>query len=207
MLKIFSRKETDFFEPFDKGARNGIKAASLLISLFGDMDNSEAISKEIRETEKDGDMITHDIIRRLNKTFITPIDREDMHELCVKLDDIVDLIWACAERITLFRIKEPTADAIEIAKELLVTTEMVSKAVIALRDKKYSFVQEYCIEINSLENRIDRLYRAALGKLFDEVKDPIFLIKWKEIYELLENASDACEDVANILEGIVLKYA
>jgi hypothetical protein len=207
MLKIFSRKETDFFEPFDKAARNGIKAASLLISLLTDMDNKEAISKDIRETEKDGDMITHDIIRRLNKSFITPIDREDMHELCVKLDDIVDLIWACAERITLFKITEPTDEAIEIAKELLVTTEMVSKAVIALRDKKYTFVQEYCIEINSLENRIDRLYRAALGKLFTEVKDPIFLIKWKEIYEYLENASDACEDVANILEGIVLKYA
>jgi hypothetical protein len=171
------------------------------------MEHLEIISKEIRETEKEGDMMTHDIIRRLNKTFITPIDREDMHNLCVKIDDIVDLIWACAERITLFKITEPTDEAIEIAKELLLTTEMVSKAIIALRDKKYSFVQEYCIEINSLENRIDRLYRAAIGKLFDEVKDPIFLIKWKEIYEYLEDASDACEDVANILEGIVLKYA
>jgi hypothetical protein len=164
------------------------------------MEHLEIISKEIRETEKEGDMMTHDIIRRLNKTFITPIDREDMHNLCVKIDDIVDLIWACAERITLFKITEPTDEAIEIAKELLLTTEMVSKAIIALRDKKYSFVQEYCIEINSLENRIDRLYRAAIGKLFDEVKDPIFLIKWKEIYEYLE-------DAANILEGIVLKYA
>jgi len=206
-MKMFFRKEVDFFEPFDKSARNVIKAASLLISLLQDMEHLEIISKEIRETEKEGDMMTHDIIRRLNKTFITPIDREDMHNLCVKIDDIVDLIWACAERITLFRITEPTDEAIEIAKELLLTTEMVSKAIIALRDKKYSFVQEYCIEINSLENRIDRLYRTALGKLFDEVKDPIFLIKWKEIYEYLEDASDACEDVANILEGIVLKYA
>jgi predicted phosphate transport protein (TIGR00153 family) len=206
-MKIFFRKEIDFFEPFDKSARNVIKAASLLISLLQDMEHLEIISKEIRETEKEGDMMTHDIIRRLNKTFITPIDREDMHNLCVKIDDIVDLIWACAERITLFKITEPTDESIEIAKELLLTTEMVSKAIIALRDKKYSFVQEYCIEINSLENRIDRLYRAALGKLFDDVKDPIFLIKWKEIYEYLEDASDACEDVANILEGIVLKYA
>jgi uncharacterized protein Yka (UPF0111/DUF47 family) len=152
-------------------------------------------------------MMTHDIIRQLNKTFITPIDREDMHALCNKIDDVVDLIWACAERLTLFKLKEPTEEAIEMAKELLVTTEMMSKAIIALRDKKYPFVQEYCIEINSLENRIDRLYRSALGKLFDEVKDPIFLIKWKEVYELLEDASDACEDVANILEAIVIKYA
>jgi uncharacterized protein len=206
-MGLFLRKDTDFFEPFDKASRNVIKAAALLLSAFMDMDNLEMISKEIRETEKEGDMMTHDIIRQLNKSFITPIDREDMHALCNKIDDIVDLIWACAERLTLFKLKEPTPEAIEIAKELLVTAEMVSKAIIALTDKKYSFVQEYCIEINSLENRIDRLYRTGLGKLFDEVKDPIFLIKWKEVYELLESASDACEDVANILEGIVLKYA
>ncbi len=206
-MRSFLRKDIDFFEPFDKAARNAIKAASLLVSAFRDMENLEMISKEIRETEKEGDMMTHDIIRQLNKTFITPIDREDMHALCNGIDDVVDLIWACAERLTLFKLKEPTEEAIEMAKELLVTTEMMSKAIIALRDKKYPFVQEYCIEINSLENRIDRLYRAALGKLFDEVKDPIFLIKWKEVYEILEDASDGCEDVANILEAIVIKYA
>jgi uncharacterized protein len=201
------RKDIDFFEPFDKASRNVIKAASLLLSAFKDMEHLESISKEIREAEKEGDMMTHDIIRQLNKSFITPIDREDMHALCDKIDDVVDRIWACAERLTMFRIKEPTDEAIEMAMELLVTTEMMSKAIIALRDKKYPFVQEYCIEINSLENRIDKLYRGALGRLFDEVKDPIFLIKWKEVYEYIEDASDACEDVANILEGIVLKYA
>jgi uncharacterized protein len=206
-MGLFLRKEIDFFEPFDKAARNVIKATSLLLSAFMDMENLELISKDIRETEKEGDMMTHDIIRQLNKSFITPIDREDMHALCNKIDDVVDLVWACVERLTLFRLKEPTPEAIEISKELLVTAEMMSKAIIALRDKKYPFVQEYCIEINSLENRIDRLYRDALGKLFDEVTDPIFLIKWKEVYELLEDASDACEDVANILEAIVLKYA
>lgn len=206
-MRLFLRKDIDFFEPFDKASRNAIKAASLLLSALRDMENLEMISKDLRETEKDGDMMTHNIIRQLNKTFITPIDREDMHALCNKIDDVVDLIWACAERLTLFKLKEPTEEAIEIAKELLVTTEMMSKAIIALRDKKYTFVQEYCIEINSLENRIDRLYRSALGRLFDEVKDPIFLIKWKEVYELLEDASDACEDVANILEAIVIKYA
>jgi len=206
-MRSFLRKDIDFFEPFDKAARNAIKAASLLVSAFRDMENLEMISKEIRETEKEGDMMTHDIIRQLNKTFITPIDREDMHALCNGIDDVVDLIWACAERLTLFKLKEPTEEAIEIVNNLLATTEMMSKAIIALRDKKYPFVQEYCIEINSLENRIDRLYRAALGKLFDEVKDPIFLIKWKEVYEILEDASDGCEDVANILEAIVIKYA
>jgi hypothetical protein len=117
------------------------------------------------------------------------------------------MIWACVDRFTLFKLSVPTKEAIDMAKEILTTTEMMSKAVIALRDKKYSFVQEYCIEINRLENRIDRLYREALVRLFDEVKDPIMIIKWKEVYEYLENASDACEDVANILEAIVLKYA
>jgi uncharacterized protein len=206
-MGLFLRKDIDFFEPFDKAARNVIKTAALLLSAFMDMENLEMISKEIHETEKEGDMMTHDIIRQLNKSFITPIDREDMHALCNKIDDVVDLMWACAERLNLFKLKEPTPEAIEIAKELLVTAEMMSKAIIALTEKKYAFVQEYCIEINSLENRIDSLYRIALGKLFDEVKDPIFLIKWKEVYELLEDAADACEDVANILEGIVLKYA
>jgi hypothetical protein len=184
-----------------------IKGASLLVAVLQDMDNLEMITKEIRESEKEGDMMTHDIIKKLNKTFITPIDREDLHALATKIDDVIDMIWACVDRFTLFKLSVPTKEAIDMAKEILTTTEMMSKAVIALRDKKYSFVQEYCIEINRLENRIDRLYREALVRLFDEVKDPIMIIKWKEVYEYLENASDACEDVANILEAIVLKYA
>jgi predicted phosphate transport protein (TIGR00153 family) len=206
-MKSFFPKQIDFFELFDHAARNVIKGASLLVAVLQDMDNLEMISKEVRESEKEGDMMTHDIMKKLNKTFITPIDREDLHALATKIDDVIDMIWACVERFTLFRLSVPTKEAIDMAKEILTTTEMMSKAVIALRDKKYSFVQEYCIEINSLENRIDRLYKNALVKLFDEVKDPIAIIKWKEVYEYLENASDACEDVANILEAIVLKYA
>jgi uncharacterized protein len=206
-MKFLFPKHIDFFELFDHAARNVIKGASLLVAVLQDMDNLEMISKEVRDSEKEGDMMTHDIMKKLNKTFITPIDREDLHALATKIDDVIDMIWACVERFTLFRLSVPTKEAIDMAKEILTTTEMMSKAIIALRDKKYSFVQEYCIEINSLENRIDRLYKHALVKLFDEVKDPIAIIKWKEVYEYLENASDACEDVANILEAIVLKYA
>jgi predicted phosphate transport protein (TIGR00153 family) len=206
-MGLFLRKETDFFGLFDKAAHNVVKAAALLITAFSDMENIEVISKEIHESEKEGDMMTHDIIRQLNKTFITPIDREDLHALCNSLDDVLDMIWACAERIALFKLKDPPPEAVEMARELLVATEMTGKAVIALRDKKYSFVQEYCIEINSLENNIDGIYRSALGRLFEEVADPVTLIKWKEVYEFLEDAADACEDVANILEAIVLKYA
>jgi predicted phosphate transport protein (TIGR00153 family) len=206
-MKFLFPKQIDFFELFDHAARNVIKGASLLVAVLQDMDNLEMISKEVRESEKEGDMMTHDIIRKLNKTFITPIDREDLHALATKIDDVIDMIWASVDRFTLFRLSVPTKEAIDMAKEILTTTEMMSKAIIALRDKKYSYVQEYCIEINSLENRVDRLYRDALVKLFEEVKDPVAIIKWKEVYEYLENASDACEDVAKILEAIVLKYA
>ncbi|MBF0505762.1 MAG: DUF47 family protein [Nitrospirae bacterium] len=127
--------------------------------------------------------------------------------MAIKIDDVIDLIWACVERFTIFKLQKPTPEAVSMARELMATTEVMSKAVTALRNKKYSSVQEYCVEINSLEHRIDKLYQASLAKLFDEVRDPIFIIKWKEAYEYLESASDACEDVANILEAIVLKYA
>jgi predicted phosphate transport protein (TIGR00153 family) len=146
-------------------------------------------------------------MKKLNKTFITPIDREDLYALASKLDDILDLIWAAADRLTVFKLKESTKEAITMAKDLLTTAEFVHKAIKKLKEKNYSHVQEYCIEINRLENRIDRGFRDALGKLFDEIKDPILIIKWKEIYEHLEDASDKCEDVANVLEAIVLKNA
>ncbi|MBI5189009.1 MAG: DUF47 domain-containing protein [Nitrospirae bacterium] len=200
-------KETDFFEIFDKSALNLTKAASLLISLMENFDNIEARAKEIYEVEQDGDILTHDIMKKLNKTFITPIDREDLYALASRLDDVLDLIWAAVDRLTVFKLKESTKEAIAMSKDLLMTAEVVHKAIKKLKEKNYSHVQEYCIEINRLENRIDRGFRDALGKLFDDFKDPILIIKWKEIYEHLEDASDRCEDVANILEAIVLKHA
>jgi hypothetical protein len=202
-------KEIDFFEIFDMAASNVTKAASLFfnIMLAENFDNIEAKGKEIYELEQEGDILTHEIIKKLNKTFVTPIDREDLYALASSLDDIVDLIWAATERLMVFKLKEPTKDVMEMAKDLLMTTEVVQKAIKKLKEKKYSHVQEYCIEINRLENRIDRGFRDALGKLFEEVKDCVFIIKWKEIYEHLEDASDRCEDVANVLEAIVLKNA
>ncbi|HYA12008.1 MAG TPA: DUF47 family protein [Thermodesulfovibrionales bacterium] len=202
-------KEIDFFEIFDMAASNVTKAASLFFNLMlsENFDNIEAKGKEIYELEQEGDILTHEIIKKLNKTFVTPIDREDLYALASSLDDIVDLIWAATERLMVFKLKEPTKEVMEMAKDLLMTTEVVQKAIKKLKEKKYSHMQEYCIEINRLENRIDRGFRDALGKLFEEVKDCIFIIKWKEIYEHLEDASDRCEDVANVLEAIVLKNA
>lgn len=200
-------KEIDFFEIFDRASLNIAKAAEMLVALMENFDNIEQRAKEIYEVEQDGDILTHEIMKKLNKTFITPIDREDLHALACSLDDVLDLIWGAVDRISVFRITESTKEAISMSKDLLTTAEVMHKAIKKLKEKNYNHVQEYCIEINRLENRIDRDFRDALGKLFDEVKDPILIIKWKEIYEHLEDASDRCEDVANVLESIVLKYA
>jgi predicted phosphate transport protein (TIGR00153 family) len=203
----FLPRSTDFFEIFDRIALNILNAVSLFVSLMENLDNIDTVVKEIHELEQDGDILTHDVIKKLNKTFITPIDREDLHALVLALDDILDLIWAAADRLTVFKLDKSTKEGVKMSKDLHATVELVHKAIQKLKAKNYSHVQEYCIEINKLENRIDRDFRTALGFLFDEIKDPILIIKWKEIYEHLEDASDKCEDVANILEAVVLKNA
>jgi hypothetical protein len=205
-MRLFP-KETDFFVIFEKAAANVTHAATLLVGIMEHFTTLDAWAREVHELEQEGDMYTHDIMRKLNKTFVTPIDREDIHALASNLDDIIDLIWAAVDRLNVFKLKEPTEWAITMSKDLLITVEFVEKAIKKLREKNYPHIQEYCIEINKLENRIDRGFRDALGSLFEEIKDPILIIKWKEIYEHLEDASDKCEDVANILEAIVLKNA
>jgi len=205
-MKLFP-KTVDFFELFDRAALNVTKGATMLVDLMEHFDKAEELAKQIYEVEQEGDMLTHDIMKKLNKTFITPIDREDLHALASRLDDVIDLIWAAVDRMTLFKIKDSTKEAISMSKDLLTTSEVIHKTIQKLKEKDYAHVQEYCIEINRLENRIDRDFRDALGRLFEEVTEPIFIIKWKEVYELLEDASDRCEDVANILEAIVLKHA
>ena len=205
-MKLFPKK-VDFFELFDRAALNIIRGAALLVELMEHFDKAEDIAKQIYEVEQEGDMLTHDIMKKLNKTFITPIDREDLYALASRLDDVIDFIWAAVDRMTVFKIKDSTKEAISMSKDLLTTTEVIHKTIQKLKEKDYAHVQEYCIEINRLENRTDRDFRDALGRLFEEVTDPIFIIKWKEVYEFLEDASDRCEDVANILEAIVLKNA
>ncbi|MGD0282847.1 MAG: DUF47 family protein [Dissulfurispiraceae bacterium] len=205
-MKLFPKK-VDFFELFDRAALNITKGAALLVDLMEHFDKADDIIKQIYEVEQEGDMLTHDIMKKLNKTFITPIDREDLYALASRLDDVIDFIWAAVDRMTVFKIEDSTKEAISMSKDLLTTTEVIHKTIQKLKEKNYVHVQEYCIEINRLENRIDRDFRDALGRLFEEVTDPIFIIKWKDIYEFLEDASDRCEDVANILEAIVLKNA
>jgi len=205
-MSVFSKKR-EFFELFDKVAANILHAATLLVAIMEHFTNLDNWAQEVHQLENDGDLLTHDIIKKLNKTNITPIDREDIHALASTLDDILDFIWGTAARLAIFSMKESTKEAVIMSKELLTTVELVHKAIKQLEEKNYSHMQEYCIEINKLENKIDRVFRDALGHLFDEIKDPILVIKWKEIYEHLENASDKCEDVADILESIAIKNA
>ena len=205
-MKVFSKKQ-DFFELFDKVSANISHAATILVAIMEHFTNLENWAKEVRELEEEGDLLTHDIIKKLIKTNITPIDREDIHALASTLDDVLDLIWGTAARLAVFKMKEATKEAVIMSKELLLTVEIVHKAITKLKEKNYSQMHQHCVEINELENKMDRYFRDALGHLFSEINDPVLVIKWKEIYEHLENASDKCEDVADILETIAIKNA
>ena len=200
-------KSIDFFEQFDRALENLSRATNVLVDTFNNFENFEKKAKAIYEFEQEGDMLTHDIMKDLHRTFLTPIDREDIHALASRIDDVLDLIWAAVDRMVVYRIEKPTPEVISIAEDLQMTADVLKKALRELRAKQYSHVQEHCIEVNRLENRIDRKYRDALGKLVNDQHDAVHIIKWKDIYQLLEDASDRAEDIANILEGIVLKNA
>ena len=159
---------------------------------------------EIKEAEHQCDFLTHEIIQRLNKTFVTPIDREDIHELARTLDDVMDAIDSAAALIPLYRIDKVRPGARELTHVILKQTDELRAAVEALEGRKG--VLERTIEINRLENEADRIHKNAIGLLFDEEKDPIVVVKWKEILDVLEEATDACEDVANLLENVVVKH-
>ena len=200
-------KKIDFFEQFDRALENVSRAANVLVDTLNHFETFEKKAKVIYEFEQEGDMLTHDIMKDLNKTFLTPIDREDIHALASRIDDVIDLMWAAVDRMTVYKIEKPTPEVISIAEDLQMTADILKKALRELRSKQYSRVQEHCIEINRLENRLDRKYRDALGKLVNDQNDPVYIIKWKDIYQLFEDASDRAEDIANILETIVLKNA
>jgi len=163
-------------------------------------------AKQIKKIEHDGDTITHNIIQKLDKTFITPIDREDIHELASALDDVLDLIEAVSDRIVIFKIQKSTPAAQKLAEILEQCAEEIVKAVAALEDISSEIIDNYCIEVDRLESEADRASRDAIAGLFENEKNPIEVIKWKEIYEFLEDATDCCEDVADILESVVLKH-
>ncbi len=202
----FLPKEVRFYDYFEQQSQNILKAAALLNDLVRNFSDARAKTHLIKEVEHAGDQITHEIVRKLNTTFITPIDREDIHALATRLDDVLDYIEAAAERLVVYRIKEPTSACRAMAEVIVKTTEAMDRAIKCLRNMDPGF-HEHAVEVNRLENTADNLLRESLAALFEEQGDPIEVIKWKEIYETMEIVTDRCEDVANVIEGIILKMA
>lgn len=198
-------KDTSFFEMFAAMSNNLIDAARALVDLFADYHNVEAKIEDIRRIEHLGDEMTHSIMRKLNQTFITPFDREDIHTLASSLDDVVDFINAACARIVMYRITDPPVEAGQLARLILAQCEELEKAVSHLQ--KSDDVLRHCVEINRLENEADQVSRVAIARLFDHETNPINLIKIKELLEFLETATDKAEDVADVLETVVLKNA
>ena len=199
-------KEEKFFEMFEMQAGHNVEAAKVFKELVQKYSIESPAFEKLRDIEHEADITTHEIIDKLNRTFVTPFDREDIHALASEFDDVVDLIQSNAMRMQLYRVTSVTDDLVQLADILWQATENVRKAAIELKNpEKTRRLFDYCIEVNRLENSGDHVLGVALGKLFDGNPDPLNVIKWKEIYEVTETAIDKCEDVVNIIEGIVVK--
>ena len=208
MLGALLPKKSEFFDQFSKQAALSVEGAKLLQAMMNDLRDLESQSKRIKQVEHDADTVAHQTIEMLHRSFITPIERGDIHRIVSRLDDILDYIEAASQRIWLYEIKETTPEAKEMARVLMRSTEAVQATVDALHGlKDPQRVRAACVEINRLENECDTLLRLATARLFREEKDPVMVIKWKEIYENIEDATDRCEDVANVIEGVVLENA
>jgi predicted phosphate transport protein (TIGR00153 family) len=203
LRQIFVRREQEFFDLFEEAAGNIRRAAELLERMLRTYPEHGELARDILICEQDGDRITHDIIRRLNETFVTPIDREDIYGLASALDDVVDFIEEVADFLGLYKIEAPMDQAQAMSRVLLDAARQVEQAMPRMRN--FGDIHHFTIEINRLENEGDRLTREALAALFQEGIDPIVVIRWKDIYDRLEAAIDSTETVANILENIVIK--
>ena len=201
-------KEEKFFDLLDEASVNAQKAAAAFRELVTHWSPTSPQFEHIRDLEHEGDRMTHEVIDKLNRTFITPIDREDILSLVSEIDDVVDIIQATTDRMELYNIKESTPFLAKMADVLVKSTEAVGKAVRSLRDLSHSRrTLDFCIEANRLENEGDAILKDALRELFSDHKDVLEIMKWKEIYEAAEFATDKCEDIANVIEGIVVKNA
>lgn len=203
-----TRKEEIFFDMFVTTTEMACAAAKNLNDLITDFTDVDRKIDSIQQLEHNCDMSIHDIVQQLNRSFITPIDREDINEIAKMLDNITDAIEDTAHRFRMFDIKSIREDAKKLSDLIVVCTEELKNVMIELKHMKTS--KELCqkiIEVNRIENEGDLLYRTAMASLFTSGLDTLEIIKWKEIYEFLENSLDACEDVANIVEGVVMKHA
>ena len=200
---LFAPKEREFFDLFEEAGANIVRASALLARLLEEWPDHGELAREVRDCEHEGDRITHDIIQRLNQTFVTPIDREDIYALASSLDDIVDFIEEVSDFLGLYRIEATMDKAIEMGQILHESARAIAGAIPRLRT--FKDIHHYTVEVNRLENEGDRVLRDALAALFETGIDPMLVIRWKDIFERLEDAIDATERVANILEGIVIK--
>jgi predicted phosphate transport protein (TIGR00153 family) len=203
-FKLLPKNER-FYDDFVALAEEIRRGASVLEEMLAPEQPLWDKADEIKEIEHKCDFLTHEIIQRLHRTFVTPLDREDIHSLARSLDDVMDAIDDSAAIVRLYQIAVVRGEARELTRIIMASADQVVKAMKALERRKG--VAEPAVEINRLENEADRTHQRAVGRLFVEERDPIIIIKWKEIFDFLEEATDRCEDVANVLEGVVVKHA
>jgi predicted phosphate transport protein (TIGR00153 family) len=196
-------RDPTFFDLFIKAGQNTVQAARLLDEMMGTWPDDGDLGREILKAEQEGDRITHDIVQRLNSTFVTPIDREDIYGLATQMDDVVDYTEEAADFLGLYKIEAPMEQALALTKVLVGACEQLAGALEHLRE--FKGLDKYWIEIHRLENEGDRISRDAVASLFSNGIDPMVVIRWKDMFGVLENAIDATETAAQILEGIVIK--
>jgi uncharacterized protein len=203
---IFIPKDQKFFDHFEELADTIEKGGRLFLEILNNFEHSEAKLSTLKEIEHAADRITHIIFAKLHKTFITPLDREDIHALANKMDSILDIIEGAAVRMYLYGVKKPGKELVELALILNSAIAVVKRVIHGLRHRQNSsMIIDACVEIHTIENEGDYLLHQCIARLFQHEKDPFELIKMKELYELVEEAIDTCEDVTNVVEGIVLK--
>lgn len=203
LTQLFASKEREFFDLFEEAASNSVRAAELLVTILEEWPDNATAMRDMVIAEQEGDRITHDIIQRLNHTFVTPFDREDIIALASALDDIVDFIEEVADFLGLYRIEAPMEQAERMAAVLRDATRQIAQAMPRLRTLKD--IHHYTVEVNRLENEGDRIFREGVASLFEHGIDPLMVIRWKDIFERLEEAIDATERAVNTLEGIIIK--
>jgi hypothetical protein len=224
------KRDAAFFDAFSRHAQRSVEAARMLVEMMGRLEVGnggaaeayrapeegdapvDELSKQlyvkIKDAETSADSITHETIKRLHETWITPFDRDDIHALITRMDDVLDLIEAAAERIVLYRVMVAPPEALELATLLVESCNVLAKAVALLGTmSRAPELLELCVEVNRLENAADSVHRRAMADLFKAGNDPLMVMKWRDILDGLESATDRCEDVANVLEGVVLEYA
>jgi uncharacterized protein len=196
-----------FFDLLIRSARTLVEGGEALQDFFEHYENPEIKAERIRELEHQADFITHEVMAQLHRTFITPIDREDIANLIQRMDDVMDYMEEASTAMRIYHISRTRTRAIEVARLMPPMTRLIEQSIQHLADGQLKAILPITVEINHLENQADSIFRAAMSELFDEEANPAEIIKWREVYSDLEDATDSAEDVANVLEGVVLKYA